>query len=117
MKQCLLDEQKRCDDCGECDRCDLDPNKLCDNCCKCLDNTEEEYAEIEVRDVVLDNTEAYLSELYRDEDDEDNEEAIPFEAPDPALVRLWEQKLSELEAQERQQLPQIHGARKKKAES
>ena len=35
-KKCLLDEDKICDDCGECDRCDLDPNKICDNCCKCL---------------------------------------------------------------------------------
>lgn len=113
MKQCLLNEEKLCDDCGECDRCDLDPNKLCDNCCKCLD-AEEEYAEIEVRDVVLDNTEAYLSELYRDEDEEEID--IPFEAPDPALMRLWEQKLSELEGQEKQPLPHIHGARKRKSE-
>ena len=110
MKYCLLDEAKICDDCGECDRCDLDPNKLCDNCCKCLD-VEEEYAEIAVRDVVLDNTEDYLSELYRDEDEEEAE--VPFEEPDPELLRLWEQKLAKLDDSERQQLPHIHGTRKR----
>ncbi len=36
IKVCVLDENKMCDDCGECNRCDLDPNKICDNCCKCI---------------------------------------------------------------------------------
>ena len=38
MKQrmCILDEDKICDGCGECDRCDLDPDKICDNCMKCM---------------------------------------------------------------------------------
>ena len=35
-KMCVLDDSKRCDDCGECQRCDLDPNKICDNCMKCV---------------------------------------------------------------------------------
>ena len=35
-KKCILDDQKICDGCGECDRCDLDPNKICDNCMKCM---------------------------------------------------------------------------------
>lgn len=33
---CMLEDDKICDGCGECDRCDLDPNKLCDNCMKCM---------------------------------------------------------------------------------
>ncbi len=37
MKMCVLDENKVCDDCGECSRCDLDPNKICDSCGKCLE--------------------------------------------------------------------------------
>ena len=42
-KTCIFDDEKICDNCGECDRCDLDPNKICDNCGKCLDeyNTDE----------------------------------------------------------------------------
>ncbi len=35
-KQCVLDENKQCVECGECDRCDLDPKKMCDNCGKCV---------------------------------------------------------------------------------
>ena len=35
-KRCVLDENKFCDDCGECSRCDLDPDKICDNCMKCV---------------------------------------------------------------------------------
>jgi hypothetical protein len=38
---CVLDENKICDDCGECNRCDLDPNKICDNCCKCIAMEDE----------------------------------------------------------------------------
>ena len=42
-KRCVLDEEKMCNNCGECDKCDLDPNKICDNCGKCLDvyNTDD----------------------------------------------------------------------------
>lgn len=38
---CVLDPDKICDDCGECDRCDLDPNKICDNCCRCIAMEDE----------------------------------------------------------------------------
>lgn len=40
-KRCVLDEEKLCDDCGECLRCDLDPNKICDNCCLCIAQEDE----------------------------------------------------------------------------
>ena len=53
-RMCILDEEKVCDDCGECDHCDLDSNKICDNCMKCIQN-DADYAEIEIAEVVLDN--------------------------------------------------------------
>ncbi len=34
-KQCIYNEDKVCDNCGEC-RCDLDPEKICDNCMQCM---------------------------------------------------------------------------------
>ena len=42
-KMCILEDNKVCDNCGDCNKCDLDPNKICDNCGKCLDeyNTDE----------------------------------------------------------------------------
>lgn len=36
VKMCMLEDDKVCDGCGECDRCDLDPEKICDNCMKCM---------------------------------------------------------------------------------
>lgn len=50
-KQCVLDNTKVCDDCGECEMCDLDLNKVCDNCCRCLGDAD--YAAIEVEKIVL----------------------------------------------------------------
>lgn len=40
VKKCELDEQKECNNCGECNYCDLDPQKICDNCCKCLGDAD-----------------------------------------------------------------------------
>ena len=39
-KMCVLDDEKECDGCLECEVCDLDPNKICDNCGKCLNIQE-----------------------------------------------------------------------------
>lgn len=73
--QCVLNDNKVCDNCGECNRCDLDPNKICDNCCKCLqENNDAAYAMIPVSDVVLEQTEEYLSEYYREEDEAERQE-------------------------------------------
>ncbi len=49
-KRCLLDEEKVCNECGECARCDLDPNKQCDNCMKCV-RPSADYTAIEVDEV------------------------------------------------------------------
>jgi len=35
-KRCIIDDEKYCDECGQCQICDLDPNKTCDNCMKCI---------------------------------------------------------------------------------
>ena len=50
-KACILDENKLCTDCGECNRCDLDPNKICDNCMKCIQTSDAEYCEILIDDI------------------------------------------------------------------
>lgn len=54
---CILDKNKECDNCCECEICDLNANKVCDNCGKCLE-TEAEYRAIDVdsiRDGVIEN--------------------------------------------------------------
>ncbi len=50
-KQCVLDEEKQCNDCGECLKCDLDPNKICDNCMRCVNTPGAEYRAIEITGV------------------------------------------------------------------
>lgn len=49
-KKCVLDENKFCDDCGECDYCDLNPFKICDNCGKCI-GLNEEYRELKIDEI------------------------------------------------------------------
>ncbi len=49
-KECILEADKICINCGECNKCDLDPNKICDNCGKCID-VEDEYAVIEIDEI------------------------------------------------------------------
>lgn len=51
-KKCVLDEEKICDECGECDYCDLNPFKRCDNCGKCIDSGDE-YREIKIDEIHL----------------------------------------------------------------
>jgi len=52
IKMCELDENKVCNDCGECNICDLDVNKVCDNCGKCIGLDADSRA-IEIEDVIL----------------------------------------------------------------
>ena len=51
-KMCVLDDEKECDGCLECEVCDLDPNKICDNCGKCLNI--QEFAAIRIDKVYTD---------------------------------------------------------------
>lgn len=46
-EKCVLDEEKVCDGCGECEICDIDPNKICDNCGKCLDIRDDAIIKID----------------------------------------------------------------------
>ncbi len=51
-KFCVLDENKICNNCGECDYCDLNPFKKCDNCGKCIDS-DDEYRELKIDEIKL----------------------------------------------------------------
>ena len=52
QKRCMLEENKICDNCLECNTCDLNPNKMCDNCAKCID-TDAIYRAIEIDDIII----------------------------------------------------------------
>ena len=49
--KCILDEEKDCDNCMECEMCDLDPIKICDNCGKCLE--VKDFASIKIDKIFL----------------------------------------------------------------
>ena len=77
---CILEENRKCNDCGECDICDLDENKICDNCGKCLDefNTDEKgYVKIPVDKIDMSGEGLSVEDFYKmyglDKDDEENE--------------------------------------------
>lgn len=53
-EKCILNEDKLCNNCGECDRCDLDSAKICDNCGKCIGLDADSRA-IEIEDVIIKN--------------------------------------------------------------
>ncbi|MBU3160632.1 hypothetical protein KPL37_12835 [Clostridium frigoris] len=36
-KNCIFNNKKICNDCGDCEVCELNSNKKCDNCGKCLE--------------------------------------------------------------------------------
>ena len=64
VRYCMLEDNKICDDCGECNRCDLDPEKICDNCMKCI-HTGADYNAIEIDEIIDDGTGAEeLSEPF-----------------------------------------------------
>ncbi len=104
VRTCVLDDEKICDDCGECSRCDLDPNKICDNCCKCIAMEDEGN---EFRSLTLDangivggrlskpslrkeKKEPVRTETYEQHDISDEPSELT-----PELVEYWEKKLME----------------------
>lgn len=56
IRKCILDPEKTCIECGECNICDLDPSKLCDNCCRCIEN-DLDFETIEIDRIELDSAE------------------------------------------------------------
>lgn len=52
LKECVLEENKICNDCKECLKCDLDPTKICDNCGKCLG--DRDYSTIFIDEIIMD---------------------------------------------------------------
>ena len=110
-KDCIFNNKKICNDCGECDVCELNSNKKCNNCGKCLElegydvkaikidevfedevteKLEENIynnSEIDANDALEDNTENKNDELGKIEEFAKNEDYDLF---------LAEEKLSKL---------------------
>ena len=65
-KHCVLNEDKICNECGECQKCDLDPDKICDNCMKCI-NSGADYSAVEI-EAVHAPTDINLDDILQDDD-------------------------------------------------
>ena len=46
-KYCVMEDNKICDNCGQCLYCDYNPLKLCDNCCKCINFSDDAIIKID----------------------------------------------------------------------
>ncbi|MBQ8425651.1 MAG: hypothetical protein IJX17_06480 [Clostridia bacterium] len=76
---CVLEDDKFCNDCGECDRCDIDPTKICDNCGKCLDEyktNSKGFIEVPIDKIDMGSSEITLEDFYKELglDNEDDDE-------------------------------------------
>lgn len=60
---CVLDDEKECDGCLECEVCDLDRSKICDNCGKCLEI--KDFASIKIDKIITDPKEIKKADFLR----------------------------------------------------
>lgn len=75
-KMCVLDINKVCNNCGECDKCDLNPNKICNNCGKCLNVDNFDTRSIMIDDIIEDKKAADEFESETEESVNSSEEAV-----------------------------------------
>ena len=84
-KNCIFNDKKICNNCGECEVCELNSNKKCNNCGKCLELEgydvkaikidevfEAEELEEELEDNFNDKNEIDLSEEEENNSENDN---------------------------------------------
>ncbi|MBU3093319.1 hypothetical protein KPL35_14715 [Clostridium sp. CF011] len=54
-KNCIFNNKKICNSCGECEVCELNSNKKCNNCGKCLEMEGYDVKAIKIDEVFEDN--------------------------------------------------------------
>ncbi|MFA9397168.1 MAG: hypothetical protein ACERKV_02730 [Clostridiaceae bacterium] len=105
---CVFDPNKKCDNCGECERCDLDPNKICDNCGKCLQMEGYDTKAIRI-DEIIDGEEEYkesndevLVKMEGEGDDYISESSVDFidDIKDIKDILADEEKMKEMTHEE-----------------
>lgn len=62
-KNCILYDNKTCDECGDCNFCDINSDKICDNCGECL--SQYDYTGIQVDDLIIEDN--YSADINTDE--------------------------------------------------
>lgn len=97
VKICILNPNKVCDNCNECNICDLDRNKICDNCGKCLELEGIDIRAIKVDEIIQGNEQ--VPDLWEEEKDHTNEDDFVYEFIDDI------KDLKDLIAEENEEYP------------
>jgi hypothetical protein len=69
-KSCIFNNNKLCNNCGECEACDLYPSKICDSCGKCMNMNNLDMKVINIDEIQEDEVEFNVT------DDLDSEEVF-----------------------------------------
>lgn len=77
-KLCILELNKECNNCGECNKCDLNPNKKCNNCGRCL--------ELEGYDTKAIN----IEQIFEEDDNDYDEEELKLTSELPNNLNIEE---------------------------
>ncbi|MCB2292133.1 hypothetical protein LGK95_01085 [Clostridium algoriphilum] len=89
-KNCIFNNKKICNDCGECEVCELNSNKKCDNCGKCLELEGFDVKAIKIDEVFEDaGTEKLQDDIYKtDEIDENDAEEDNTENKNDEVAKI-----------------------------
>ncbi|MBU3143862.1 hypothetical protein [Clostridium sp. CF012] len=111
-KNCIFNDRKICDSCGECEVCELNSNKKCNNCGKCLELEGYDVKAIKIDEVF--EAEELQEELEADfydkheinlpETEENNSVNEIDELPEPEELTKFEEYDSLLAASEQSNL-------------
>ncbi|CAG7840920.1 hypothetical protein Z959_11445 [Clostridium novyi B str. ATCC 27606] len=71
-KLCILEVNKECNDCGECNKCDLNPNKKCNNCGKCLEKEGYDTKAINIEQIFEEDDDDFVEEEFNEVEELDN---------------------------------------------
>jgi len=75
-KDCIFNNKKICNDCGECDVCELNSNKKCNNCGKCLELEGYDVKAIKIDEVFEDEVTEKLEENIYNNSEIDANDAL-----------------------------------------
>lgn len=70
-KNCIFNDRKICNNCGECEVCELDSNKKCNNCGKCLELEGYDVKAINIDEVFEDEVVEGLDKDFYDKNEID----------------------------------------------
>lgn len=102
-KNCIFNDKKVCNSCGECDVCELNSEKKCNNCGKCLELEGYDVKAIKIDEVFEDELIEELEDDFYDKNDIDlseeqkEDDKIEVEVDEIPKLEEYEAMLAEEE--------------------